>query len=295
MRDRKETPTVAQAFLCGSLLLLIRFFAGFVVPAPDSWNSFAVSTLTVQIAFVALPALLMTLVLTRRPRQTLMLKWPRAAPVAAAMLLAVALHPASTALTHAVHTLYPLSEQTLEQLQSLEQAFVQAPSMLHVILLLALAPAVCEELAFRGFILSGLRRLGPGMAVLISSLFFGIAHVVLQQSLTAFALGLVIGYLAVKTGSLLPCMLFHFVHNSLQLVAGMLLVKYGDVVLPGFVHIADAGHIVYHWSVVLMSGLVGAAILYWLHRSTRADGETESHLSRPFETVCVTGTASVSN
>ena len=142
---------------------------------------------------------------------------------------------------------------------------------------------------------------GPGRdlqtfkAILISSLFFGIAHVVLQQSLTAFALGLVIGYLAVKTGSLLPCMLFHFVHNSLQLVAGLLLVKYGDVVLPGFVHIADSGHIVYHWSVVLMSGLVGAAILYWLHKSTRADGETEPQLSRPFETVCVTGTASVSN
>ena len=89
-----------------------------------------------------------------------------------------------------------------------------------MLLLLTLAPAVCEELAFRGFILSGFRHLGHRWrAIALSAVFFGLAHtVILQQSLLACLLGIVLGLLAVQTGSLLPGVLFHLVHNSLVLV-----------------------------------------------------------------------------
>ena len=49
------------------------------------------------------------------------------------------------------------------------------------------------------------------------ALFFGLAHAILQQSLIAVLVGVVIGYIAVQTGSILPCMVFHVVHNSLML------------------------------------------------------------------------------
>ena len=81
--------------------------------------------------------------------------------------------------------------------------------------LLAVLPAVCEELAFRGFVLSGLRHLGSKRwAIGLAAVFFGMAHGIIQQSLSAAALGIVIGYIAVQTGSLIPCMLFHVTYNG---------------------------------------------------------------------------------
>ena len=43
------------------------------------------------------------------------------------------------------------------------------------------------------------------------------AHGVVQQSMSAVALGMVLGYIAVQTGSIIPCMLFHMSYNALGL------------------------------------------------------------------------------
>ena len=60
--------------------------------------------------------------------------------------------------------------------------------MWSLLLMVAVLPAICEELAFRGFVLSGLRRMkNTTLAILVSSLLFGIAHQMLQQSIAAFA------------------------------------------------------------------------------------------------------------
>ena len=80
-------------------------------------------------------------------------------------------------------------------------------------------PALCEELAFRGFILSGLRHLGhKWRAIFFSALLFGLTHGILQQSLIASLVGMVIGFLAMQSGSILPGMAFHVVHNALGVV-----------------------------------------------------------------------------
>ena len=87
-----------------------------------------------------------------------------------------------------------------------------------MLLVLAVMPAVCEELAFRGFILSGLRHMGhKWTAIVLSSIFFGATHAIFQQSLIACLVGMVIGFLAIQSGSLLPGVLFHVVHNSMAL------------------------------------------------------------------------------
>ena len=44
------------------------------------------------------------------------------------------------------------------------------------------------------------------------------AHTIFQQSLVACLVGMVIGYIAVQTGSLWPGMLFHAVHNCTGLL-----------------------------------------------------------------------------
>jgi membrane protease YdiL (CAAX protease family) len=78
------------------------------------------------------------------------------------------------------------------------------------VLLLTLISAVSKELAFRGWILNGLRqRLRPWTAILISSLLFAAFHMNVFVLLPASLLGVVLGVLAVRSGSLVPGIVLH--------------------------------------------------------------------------------------
>lgn len=91
---------------------------------------------------------------------------------------------------------------------------------LGVVGVVILAPVV-EELVFRGAIQGHLLRKwqNPYAAITISALAFGLVHGNLEQSPFAFILGLALGWIYYLTGSLLPCMLMHFVNNGLTTVS----------------------------------------------------------------------------
>jgi len=87
------------------------------------------------------------------------------------------------------------------------------------LLLLALLPAVFEELIFRGVIFNGLRNTkGKAVAVVVSSLLFALMHGNLAQFVYPFIMGLVFSMIVLRTGNLLYSMIVHFVNNSLVIV-----------------------------------------------------------------------------
>jgi len=131
--------------------------------------------------------------------------------------------------------------------------------------LLAAVPAVCEELAFRGFILSGCRKLGNnGRAIFVSAILFGVTHGFLQQSINACLLGIVLGYLAVRSGSLLPGVIFHFLHNAMTVLSAKVTPELIDR-FPGLGFLVQPGGDgpAYQWPVYLFGGLTSLAVLGW--------------------------------
>ncbi len=266
LRDREATPNFSEAMFCGVLILLIRFFMNFSLPVPHAFRDFAVLTAVTQLVVIATPALLMTVMLTRSPAQTLLLRMPPLLSPLAAVLLAVTLHPAVNLLQSVVVRLYPISDEMAELLKSVK---LENDNLWITLLVIAALPAICEELAFRGFILSGLRHMGrKWTAIVVSSVFFGAAHAIFQQSLIACMVGMIIGFIAVQSGSLLPGVLFHIVHNSMALVVQQFATSAGKdhpwllwLMRDGF----EDGQL-YHWPVVVASVLAGGAILYWFHR-----------------------------
>jgi sodium transport system permease protein len=82
-------------------------------------------------------------------------------------------------------------------------------------LVIAVTPAICEEFLFRGLILSGLRRLGRWPALLLSSLLFAVAHASIYRLLPTFFLGLCLGYIVLRTGSIYCSMIIHLLNNGL--------------------------------------------------------------------------------
>ncbi|MCL6501351.1 MAG: ABC transporter permease subunit [Pirellulales bacterium] len=274
LRDRHDTPSAPAAVFCGVLILILQFYVSLHLPTPQSFGEFARAAVVIQLAVVATPPLLMTVMLTRSPRSTLLLRLPHPACLPAAVLLAVALHPVVMRLNVVVTELYDLDDRLAA---SLGHYVSQAPSPWHLLLVLALLPAICEELAFRGFILSGLRHLGhKWWAIAAASFFFGVSHGLFQQSLVAALVGLVIGYLAVQSGSLLPAVCYHAVHNGLALFSSELAARAAEAPLLGWlVSRTPGGSCVYNWPTVLAGFLAGCVLLAWLHRLPYARTEEE--------------------
>ncbi|MCB9676440.1 MAG: CPBP family intramembrane metalloprotease [Alphaproteobacteria bacterium] len=84
-----------------------------------------------------------------------------------------------------------------------------------VLLVAAVLPGVCEELLFRGAILGMLRtRTGPVLAVVLSSAMFGLLHLELARIPVTAVIGLVLGTLLVRTGSLWVGAVAHTLNNA---------------------------------------------------------------------------------
>lgn len=101
-------------------------------------------------------------------------------------------------------------------------------SPLVLVFAMAVVPAVTEELFFRGYLLSALlgNNEKPGRAVIGSAALFAIFHlfvsgtVALERLPSSFALGLALGWLAYVSGSVVPGMILHVLHNGLVLLLG---------------------------------------------------------------------------
>lgn len=80
----------------------------------------------------------------------------------------------------------------------------------------ALLPALCEELLVRGIVLPSFStRSAPAGAVVISAVVFALIHLDPYRTLFTLTLGLALGSLRVRTGSLAACMAAHAVLNAL--------------------------------------------------------------------------------
>jgi len=87
-------------------------------------------------------------------------------------------------------------------------------SFVQLVILVAVLPAVIEEIAFRGLIQHWLAKaLSIPVAIVIASGLFAMMHMAPASFPVHFLLGMHFGWTRHKTGSLYPAMLMHFTHN----------------------------------------------------------------------------------
>ena len=86
-------------------------------------------------------------------------------------------------------------------------------------LVVAIFAPIFEEWLCRGMVLRGLlTKMKPVWAIVVSALFFAVIHANPWQALNAFLIGLVMGYVYYKTGSLILTMIIHFVNNGTSVI-----------------------------------------------------------------------------
>ncbi len=152
-----------------------------------------------------------------------------------------------------------------EQAEKLTAAFLEMPtlgSFLFNLFMIALLPAIGEELLFRGLVQRLLREwLGNvHVAIFIAAFLFSALHMQFYGFLPRMMLGVMFGYLFYWSGSLWVPVFAHFINNGSAVVAawlwqsGMIKSNYED-----FGATDNA-------FLIIVSVLVTAGLLFFIHR-----------------------------
>jgi sodium transport system permease protein len=171
------------------------------------------------------------------PRAALALRAPRPAVWLAVLVGAPAGLLTATGVFVLANRVFPVPQKMLE-------AFGQglAPDTIpfwQLLLLLTVTPGICEEIAFRGVLLHGLRRrFSPVVLALVTGAIFGFFHTSLFRIVPTGFLGVLLAAVTLLTGSIFPAMLWHALNNALGVLGG----RYGIVLydLDAWLYLAGA-------------------------------------------------------
>lgn len=91
------------------------------------------------------------------------------------------------------------------------------------VLRVAVVAGIVEEISLRGCVMQPLRKYGDGFAIVASACAFGLMHCNLIQAPFALIVGLGLGYIAVKTDSLVCVIIIHGINNLISTVISYLM------------------------------------------------------------------------
>lgn len=195
------------------VLLLLMLYIGTAV----SVRSVFAGTLVSQLLILAVP-LLVAWYMKSDMKTLFMLRKPRISALPGSVLLYVGAYCIGIALAMALLPLLPESMATLET--AYDELLSQ--SVILILLVTALMPAVGEELFFRGFFYGSLRECFQNkkvIAILFSALVFAAFHTSLIKLIPTFLLGAAFAYADSVGGSIFISMTLHFLNNAFSMIA----------------------------------------------------------------------------
>ncbi len=139
--------------------------------------------------------------------------------------------------------------------------------MLLNLFLMALVPAICEELFFRGMIMKILLNINknPWLAFILTSLFFAVLHSSVYDFLPVFSASMLLCCIYYFTGNILNAILIHFLNNSLQVLI-VYFIDDTNTTLP------------YEQLILAGSFLITAAGLFFIFKKLYAKRTTDPNL-----------------
>lgn len=228
-------------FLCATIFLLMFYVSQNLVIAHH-----LLGLALTQILLILIPGLVLVFWLKLPWRITLRLTAPKSL---LAILGAALTAPLTVAVAGLIGT---LASQAIPGSKAFSKIMAQvmgldSESVWLLLLVLGVLPGICEELLFRGVILSCLpRNYSDKRRILVVGTLFGAFHMSLVRFAPTALLGYVLTWLALR-GSIIPCMVLHACHNMLSVMVAL---HYKDGSPPLSVLVA-----------ALLSGAVGIFLL----------------------------------
>jgi polar amino acid transport system substrate-binding protein len=305
---RRRRPSVAQGLTALAVGLAGLWYAQGIAPA-----DFALAIPVQQAAAVVVPLVLLMAWQRVDLRRTFSLRWPEAAAggrggvvgrtaasVAGAVLIGGGLFVLGAAVLLAVRGTH-VSADAKTLAEKLIGMMRDKPVWLSWALI-ALLPAIGEELLFRGWVQSALVGAWPSRGrmvagIVVQAACFAIFHLLPERMPQTFALGLVTGSLTLATGSILPAIACHAAHNSMPLamlwLVGGLSSAADSPDSAAVVAAAAEGVNLPAWAVIaaLASVAAGAAAIWLVVRGRPSAGLGRRRAA--FSVVCLIGIMSL--
>lgn len=241
-------PNASISLFIYLILFILTFYVSLMVGQAGLFIQVPVIQLLI---FLSIP-LLLTWYFHWPLKQVFRLQRPSGRMVLAAILIG---NTAWLAFSWTAKLLPPPPEFTQRMIELLSLTDDQYSLLAHLILI-ALLPGICEEFAFRGLLLSGfLRSFSPAWAIILTALCFGLAHMSLYRFIPTAVLGIILGYVVWKTGSIWLAVIIHTLNNA----NGVLVARYfGEEAL------ADPEQMVSIPAVLILGAVVICTLGLWL-------------------------------
>ena len=121
-----------------------------------------------------------------------------------------------------IPTMWLQEELHLEMPKEMEELFTSVCSTPYGYFTLAVLAPWAEEVVFRGAILRKLLEIFSHqmhwVAIVISAIIFGAVHMNMAQGVNAFVLGLLLGWMFYRTGSIFPGIVLHWANNTIAYI-----------------------------------------------------------------------------
>lgn len=142
------------------------------------------------------------------------------------------------------------------------------------VLVVAVVPAIAEELFFRGVIQRNLMQwFSPHLGIWLAAALFSAIHFQFFGFFPRFVLGLVLGYLYQWSGNILVSMAAHFTQNAFQLLLLYLQQRH----LLGADFDPESTNAL-PWTWVAISAVLSGGLLYYMYQNLVPPGPTEVHV-----------------
>jgi len=216
----------------GAILTLLVF--GFDIENADI-NLLRLLTMGGQILLILLPSLLFARFVYEDISTVLRVKLPTKKEIGIFTLGFIIISPLLQNYLYLQNYLIDLTAQNVSIVKYIKDALDQLDKLLQstygellsasnifeatlVILVVALTPALCEEVFFRGFVQKSFeQKYKPYLAIIITAAFFGLYHFNPYGLVALIALGAYFGYAAYKSQSIFIPIILHFLNNFLAI------------------------------------------------------------------------------
>ncbi|MBP5245729.1 MAG: CPBP family intramembrane metalloprotease [Clostridia bacterium] len=190
-----------------ALVILFMIFAAFPIQAKLGMTGVVIT----EICFLAIAAV-SALVFKQNPKEVFKLKLPTLWEIFGTLALCAATYIAGITSVMGIAAFFPTAAaQTSGGMQSV----ISSVPFFVGLLVIGILPAICEEALHRGVILHfyGKSIKNEWIVIIVMGILFGIFHLDPIRFLPTAIFGGAVTYVAFKTKSILPCIIFHMLNN----------------------------------------------------------------------------------
>lgn len=251
-----QIPGIGDVVVLICVELLLIFYVGTAAQLKMGFYG----TVVVQLLILLFP-LLYLWYLKADFKKVLSLQMPKVLHILAALFVWIGGFSLMCMLAVFLTKIFPESTQSMADTMA---EYVRQPFWV-LVLVMAVMPAVGEELMFRGFIFGTLKRRWRVLpAMLVTSAIFGIYHMSLSKFFTTALLGFMLVYVVEKTGSIFCSMLMHFCNNLVAVVV----MKYSEQASRAVPILTKSGYVLSDYLLLVGVACIGLGLGWFLLKKT---------------------------